>query len=90
MAIFNMHEAKTQLSRLVERAKAGEEIVIAQNGKPAVKLVKADPEPLGPRPLGSLRGKVDIEIPDDFDEEDEEIIKLFYEGGPDDPLNQQP
>jgi prevent-host-death family protein len=80
MATFNMHEAKTQLSRLVERAKAGEEIVIAQNGKPAVKLVKADPEVLGPRPLGLGRGKIFVELPDDFFEEDEDSIKLFEEG----------
>ena len=80
MPIFNMHEAKTQLSRLVERAKAGEEIVIAQNGKPAVKLVKADPQMLEPRPLGLGRGKIVFELPDDFFEEDEEFIKLFEDG----------
>jgi prevent-host-death family protein len=80
MAIFNMHEAKTQLSRLVERAKAGEEIVIAQNGTPAVKLVKADTAPLGPRPLGLARGKIFFEMPQDFFEEDEELIKLFEDG----------
>jgi len=80
MSMFNMHEAKTNLSRLVEQAKAGEEIIIAQNGKPAVKLVKADDEPLGPRPLGLARGKIFIDVPDDFDDEDEEVIKLFYDG----------
>ena len=78
-----MHEAKTNLSRLVERAKAGEEIVIAQNGKPAVKLVSAD-DRLGPRVGGTMRGE--FWIADDFDDEDEEINRLFNEGDPDDPL----
>ena len=85
MAIVNMHEAKTHLSRLVERAEAGEEIVIARNGKPAVKLVKAD-EQAGRRPLGGMEGQ--IWMSDDFDDEDEELIRLFEEGeDPNDPLN---
>jgi prevent-host-death family protein len=44
-AKVNMHEAKTSLSRLVERALAGEEIVIARNGEPLVKLVPVPKEP---------------------------------------------
>jgi prevent-host-death family protein len=40
--VFNMHEAKTKLSRLVELAEAGEEVQIARNGRPAVKLVVAE------------------------------------------------
>jgi len=53
----NIHDAKTHLSRLVERVEAGEEIVIARGGKPVARLV-----PLGlrtrPRRLGTLRGKI--------------------------------
>jgi prevent-host-death family protein len=49
----NMHQAKTSLSRLVERALAGEEIVIARNGEPLVKLVPVPKErkPRGARAL---------------------------------------
>jgi len=60
----NIHQAKTQLSKLVERAAAGSEIVITKAGKPMAKLV-----PLVTtnrvRKLGILKGK--IKIPDDFD-----------------------
>lgn len=55
----NLYEAKTQLSSLVERAAAGEEIVIAKNGKPMARLV-----PLGPSrrpiPWGDLQGTVTL------------------------------
>jgi len=71
--IVNMHEAKSTLSKLVEKVAAGEEIVIAKAGKPVAKLVKYEREP---RKLGGWEGKV--WIADDFDETDEEIIKLFY------------
>lgn len=59
----NIHEAKTHLSRLVGRAEAGEEIVIARAGRPAARLVSARRE--GERPLGTFRGE--IQISDDFD-----------------------
>lgn len=59
----NIHEAKTHLSRLVGRAEAGEEIVIARAGRPAARLVPARRE--GERPLGTFRGE--IRISDDFD-----------------------
>ncbi len=57
-----MHEAKSQLSRLVELAEAGEEIVIARAGKPVVRLVRVEP-PV--RRFGRWRGKVVMS--DDFD-----------------------
>jgi prevent-host-death family protein len=60
---YNMHEAKTHLSRLAERAAGGEEIVIARNGKPLARLV-AMPE-RRPRRLGLARGR--IEVGEDFD-----------------------
>ncbi len=71
--IVNMHEAKSTLSRLVEKVAAGEEVVIAKAGKPVAKLVKYDREP---RPLGLLDGK--IWIAEDFDEPDQELIDSFY------------
>jgi prevent-host-death family protein len=57
MKTVNIHEAKTHLSRLVEAAAAGEEIIIAKAGKPLVKLV-ALAAVQGPRSLGALAGKV--------------------------------
>lgn len=60
---INMLEAKTQLSKLIERALAGEEIVIARAGKPTVKLVPVVQVP--DRKPGRLRGKG--WIADDFD-----------------------
>jgi prevent-host-death family protein len=64
-AIVNLYEAKTSLSQLIERAAAGEEIIIAKAGKPKARLV-----PLGdrarPREPGGWEGKV--WVADDFDE----------------------
>ena len=77
MAMINIHAAKTQLSRLVEQAAAGEEIVIAKAGKPMARLVPLEPKPKVR--LGLLEGE--LQIPDDFDEMGaEEIRKLFEEG----------
>ncbi len=64
MKPVNIHEAKTHLSRLVERAAAGEEIVIAKSGKPMARLVPLE-ETMTPRVFGTMRGK--IRIADDFD-----------------------
>jgi prevent-host-death family protein len=59
----NMHEAKTHLSKLVERVEQGEEIVISRAGKPAAKLVPVEtqkPKKLGPRKLGGWEGKMEM------------------------------
>jgi prevent-host-death family protein len=64
MRAVNIHEAKTHLSRLVERAAAGEVIIIARSGKPIAMLVAYEGDD-SPRMPGSLRGR--IEVPDDFD-----------------------
>ncbi len=77
MQVVNIHEAKTNLSKLIEKTSKGEEIIIAKAGKPVAKL-SSYKEKLKPRKLGLWKGKVFV--PDDFDEEDEEINKLFYEG----------
>ncbi|HEX3735540.1 MAG TPA: type II toxin-antitoxin system Phd/YefM family antitoxin [Solirubrobacterales bacterium] len=74
----NMHEAKTHLSRLVERVEAGAEIVINRAGTPAAKLVPVEEKKPGPRKLGGWKGKVWISP--DFDEPDEELERLFYDG----------
>lgn len=78
MTIVNIHEAKTQLSKLVERAVRGEPFVIAKAGKPLVK-VTALGVPAEPQRLGFLAGE--IEVPDDFDRMgEEEIFALFGAG----------
>lgn len=75
MKVTNIHEAKTHFSKLVERAAAGEEIVIGKAGKPVARLGPYS-APAGPkRKPGSLKGKIRI-LPG-FDELDKEIEKLF-------------
>lgn len=58
MSIVNVGDAKTQLSRLIEAALAGEDVVIARAGKPAVRLV---PVHEGPRRPGAYAGKVTVD-----------------------------
>lgn len=81
METYNIHEAKTHFSRLVDAAAAGEEIIIAKAGKPVAKLVPVTAVS-GARKLGALAGKV-TEAPDCW-EPDAEIEELFY-GGPVEP-----
>jgi len=77
MEVFNIHEAKTQLSRLVDQAAKGESFIIAKAGKPLVKVVALDaPEPSQIKRRGFLAGQ--ITVPDDFDRMgSSEIEKLF-------------
>lgn len=74
MRSVNIQEAKTHLSRLVEEAARGEEIVIAKAGRPMVRLVPCT-EGRTPRKLGGWAGK--MSIADDFDETPDEVIRLF-------------
>lgn len=77
METFNIHEAKTHLSRLVEKAARGESFVIAKAGKPMVRVTALDaPASEQRRRIGFLQGR--IEVPDDFDEMGrEQIIGMF-------------
>ena len=77
MLIVNIHEAKTHLSRLVERAANGEPFVIAKAGKPLVKVTALDtPTARQVRRLGFMAGE--IAVPDDFDRMGSvEIEELF-------------
>jgi prevent-host-death family protein len=77
MLTVNIHEAKTHLSRLLDRAAKGEPFIIAQAGKPLVKVVPLEtPEASQVRRLGFMAGQ--IAIPDDFDRMgSEEIEQLF-------------
>jgi prevent-host-death family protein len=72
----NIHEAKTNLSKLLERVALGEEVVIAKAGKPVAKLVPLSTEPKT-RILGSAKGE--FVVPDDFNDPlPKEIEDLFY------------
>lgn len=77
MQTVNIHDAKTHLSRLVERAARGEAFVIAKSGKPMVKVVPIEaPNDKEQRRVGFLSGQ--ISVPDDFDRmSDKAVEKLF-------------
>lgn len=73
MTVVNMHEAKTNLSKLVQRAAAGEEIIVAKAGEPVAKIVAYTAPPKKPRVPGSMKGQIWIapdfdEIPEEFEE----------------------
>ncbi|MGI8547366.1 MAG: type II toxin-antitoxin system Phd/YefM family antitoxin [Gemmatimonadaceae bacterium] len=75
MTTVNIHEAKTQLSKLVDQAARGESFVIAKASKPLVKVVALD-APAKLRRLGFLAGE--IAVPDDFNQMGEiETAALF-------------
>jgi prevent-host-death family protein len=77
MRTVNIHEAKTHLSRLVDRAAKGEPFIIAKAGKPLVKVVPLEAPP--EREIKRLGFMPDIKVPDDFDTMfAEEIEKMFY------------
>jgi prevent-host-death family protein len=78
MRSVNLHYAKTHLSRLVDQALAGEEVVIARAGTPIVRLTPVE-APKRERRLGLDQGK--IWIADDFDEPMPELEALFHGGG---------
>jgi prevent-host-death family protein len=74
---INIHEAKTHLSKLVERVEAGEEFVIARAGRPAARLVPL--ERIG-RPI--TRGNLKLDVPDDFNTMFEAEIEALFTGQP--------
>jgi len=82
-AIVNMHQAKSSLSRLVERALAGEEVVIARNGEALVQLVPVPKKATAPRIPG--RSKGEIWISPDFEFTDEEIADFEGPATPEHP-----
>jgi prevent-host-death family protein len=80
MQTINIHEAKTQLSRLVEQAAKGEPFVIAKAGKPLVKVTPLDTPVAGQvRRLGFMAGQV--VVPDDFDRMGNAEIERLFGGG---------
>jgi prevent-host-death family protein len=75
MIIANVHKAKTDLSKLIAAAMAGEEVVISKNNEPVVDLVKHQKK-LERKP-GLFKGRVFLMDEEHFDDEDTEINKLF-------------
>jgi len=75
--IYNLYEAKTSLSRLVDRAALGEEIILAKAGKPLAKLVPFS-RPALPRQPGGWEGR--MRIADDFDAPLPPEIQAAFEG----------
>jgi prevent-host-death family protein len=77
MASISVYQARAELSRLIERALAGEEIVISRRGKPTVRLLPIEPARPRRKP-GALKGL--FEVPASFfDPLPDEIIDAFYE-----------
>ena len=79
MRSVNIHEAKTHLSRFVDQASAGEEIIIARAGKPVARLVPLQSPTREQRPLGL--GKDRFSLPDDFDAMSAETLRKMFEQG---------
>lgn len=77
MELINIHEAKTHLSRLLERVAAGESIVIAKAGRPVARLVAVEAEKKRSR-MGFLEGE--FSIPEDFDRMGEKEIAGMFSG----------
>lgn len=103
VTLVNMHDAKTNLSRLVDRVAGGEEIVIGRAGKPVAKLVAYEEE-LPPKPVrfGAWKGKVWLADDWDSEETNAEIAATFYtdnlfppddnlpDGGPEEGSDSEP
>lgn len=79
----NVAEAKAQLSRLIERALAGEEVIISKHGKPLVKLVPYERD-TRPRDMNMRIWEGEVRIAEDFDELPEEFMRAFT-GDADEP-----
>jgi prevent-host-death family protein len=78
MPVVTVHTAKTQLSKLIARAEAGEEVIIARRDKPVVRLVPVE-QPKSKRQFGSMKGRASVG-PEFFEPLPEEELKL-WEGG---------
>ncbi len=80
MLTVNIHDAKTQLSKLVDQAAQGEAFIIAKAGKPMVKVVPLEPAEAGAASrLGFMAGE--FSVPDDFDQMSRQEIERLFTGG---------
>ena len=82
MQITNISDAKTSLSKLIEKVMNGEEVIIGKSGKPVAKLVPYNLD-TSPRQLGAGNWQGNIWLADDFDELPEEMLNLFTGEGED-------
>jgi len=79
MRTYNIHDAKTQLSKLIDQAANGESVVIAKAGTPVARLVPIDaPAPAQQRRVGFLAGE--ISVPDDFNAFGQAEIAAMFDG----------
>ena len=78
MTIRNVSETKAELSSLLVKVEAGEEVIITRNGRPIARLARLEVDQ-SPRELGAMKGE--IRIADDFDEPCPEIEQLFMGAG---------
>lgn len=75
----NIHEAKTHLSRLLDKVSQGDSVIIARSGKPIARLTRVDsPQPGSSKRIGFLKGQ--IEVPEDFDHLGEQAILDAFQG----------
>lgn len=79
MPTVNIHEAKTHLSRFVDQAAAGEEILIARAGKPIARLVALETDSDKPRVLGQGKGR--FSLPENFSQLHQDAIQRMFESG---------
>ena len=77
--VVSMHQAKSTLSQLVQRAAAGETVLIGPNGQAIAKLTSLDAPATPKRRLGLLKGK--LVVPDDFDSPLPDEVLADFEGG---------
>ncbi len=77
MTQVNVHEAKTHLSRLLDQAMAGEQVVIMRSGRPLVRLMPVETAPVR-RVIGTARGE--FVVPEDFDDPLPDEILAAFEG----------
>jgi prevent-host-death family protein len=77
MQIATIHEAKTNLSKLIEQAERGEEIIIARGKQPVVRLVPVDPAPTK-RPFGLYKGEFEVG-PEFFEPLPDDELELWGE-----------
>lgn len=75
---FNIHEAKTHLSKLIEKTQQGESFVISKSGRPVARLVPVSSTTSQQKRIGFLKGE--LKVPDDFDQMGNEVLVSLFNG----------
>jgi prevent-host-death family protein len=86
MIKLNIHEIKTQFSKYIEMVEAGDTVVVCKRNVPVAEIRPIEKKKKRKPIFGSARGMV--AIPPDFNELPADLLKLFYEGGDNDPLRE--